>query len=65
MSQQMPEHDEVKKLTLNQDDFIEWVLKNTNDKKAEFRIYQGKHHTIVGIDAVKWTDPILDILDQM
>ena len=39
----------VEHLTLAQDEFIEWVLQNTKED-TEFRVYQTKHYTMVGID---------------
>ena len=48
--EEMPETFESKKWTLEQGDFIEWVLKNTNDKTAVFRVYQTDSYILVGID---------------
>ncbi len=47
----LPEKDDTKinQQTLCQDDFIEWVLQNTNEE-TEFRVHQTKHYTVVGID---------------
>ncbi len=57
---QLPEHVDMERLILNQDDFIEWILKNTKDAKAVFRVYNSKSHIIVGIDKDPWIDPALD-----
>ena len=46
----MSEEIVVKKQTLTQEDFIDWILKNTDDLKSEFRVYQTKYHIMVGID---------------
>lgn len=40
---------EIEKLTLCRDDFIEWVLRSTNED-SEFRIYNSRHYIQVGID---------------
>lgn len=40
---------EVLELTLCRDDFIEWVLKSTNED-SEFRVYRTKAYIMVGID---------------
>lgn len=40
---------QVEKLTLCRDDFIEWILKSTNDD-SEFRVYKTKTYIMVGID---------------
>ncbi|KKN75182.1 hypothetical protein LCGC14_0383410 [marine sediment metagenome] len=47
----LPDKDKIipKKITLSQDDFIEWILTNTKEE-SEFRIYRNKNHTLVGID---------------
>ena len=39
----------VDKLTLCQDDFIEWVLRNTQEE-TEFRIYKSHNYMMVGIN---------------
>ncbi len=46
--QQMKEP-EMEELTLCRDDFIEWVLKSTNED-SEFRVYKSKNSILVGID---------------
>ena len=37
------------KLTLCQDDFIEWILRSTNED-SEFMIYKTSQHILVHID---------------
>jgi len=42
-------HVEVGELVLCRDDFIEWVLKSTNED-SEFRVHYSKYYILVGID---------------
>ena len=35
--------------TLCRDDFIEWILHNTNED-CEFRVHKAKNYVLVGID---------------
>lgn len=53
----LPERDEIptEQLTLCQDEFIEWVLKNTKEE-TEFRVHQSKLYTLVGIDVEEVKD---------
>ncbi len=44
-----PEPIEVETLTLCRDDFIDWVLKSTNED-SEFRVYNAKRYIHIGID---------------
>ncbi len=62
---QVPEHHVAEELVLNQDDFIEWILKNTNDGKAVFRVHNHKNYLLVGIDKDPWIDPELDKLSTL
>ncbi len=41
--------DPPQKQTLCRDDFIEWVLRSTNED-SEFRVYYSPHYIMVGID---------------
>ena len=54
MVQQMPEQIEVTKLTLTQEDFIDWILRRTNDVTAEFKVYETKDFIQVNIAKVGW-----------
>jgi len=46
----MPDPPGIRKFILHQDDFIEWVLQNTNDVVDVFRVYVGENYVLVGID---------------
>lgn len=49
MSKEPSDEIKVTKEILCQDDFIEWILRNTNED-SEFRVYITKHSIQVGID---------------
>ena len=53
MKGMLPTKDEIlkhmKQETLSQDDFIEWILHNTNED-CEFRVYKAENYVLVGID---------------
>ena len=53
MNTMLPEKEQILKemvqLTLCRDDFIEWILKSTNED-SEFRVYKTKSYILVGID---------------
>ena len=55
----MPETTEMEKLVMGQDEFIEWILKNTNELLSEFRVYSSKNYTLVGIDKVEVESDIM------
>ena len=40
----------VDRQTLSQEDFIEYILRHTNDVGMEFRVYATKNYILVGID---------------
>jgi len=40
---------EMSKLTLCRDDFIEWILRSTNED-SEFRVYKTDHYISIYID---------------
>ena len=48
----LPDRLKVNKLVLNQEDFIEYILKHTNDLDHEFRVYESKHYIMVGINRI-------------
>ena len=45
----------MKQETLCQDDFIEWILHNTNED-CEFRVYHTEKYVSVGIDGMPEVD---------
>ena len=45
----------IEKITLCRDDFIEWVLRYTNED-SEFRVWRGKHYIGVGIDTIPFIE---------
>lgn len=49
----IPETNKVDKFVMGQDDFIEWILKNTNELQSEFRVYRRKNYIMVGIDKME------------
>ena len=49
----MPETTEMDKFVMGQDEFIEWILKNTNELLSEFRVYRSKNYILVGIDKME------------
>ena len=51
---QMPEQIEVNKLTLTQEDFIEWILRHTDDVTAEFKVHETKDFATINIAKVGW-----------
>ena len=54
MSRQMTELIETNKLTLTQEDFIDWILKHTDDVTAEFHIWETKDYITVNIAKTGW-----------
>ena len=45
----------MEKLELCRDDFIEWILRSTNDD-SEFRVYRGPKYIMIGIDKAPFLD---------
>lgn len=43
---------QVDSQTLSQEDFIEYILKHTDDVTSEFRVYTSKNYITVGIDGI-------------
>jgi len=53
MTLELPTEEEILKSMvfeeLCRDDFIEWILRNTNED-SEFRVYKTKHNITIGVD---------------